>query len=39
LPKLDFLPEIQVWLEKMGFIQAALETVANNQVSGFKKPP
>jgi hypothetical protein len=30
--KLDFLPEIQVQLEKMGFIQQALELVVKNQV-------
>jgi hypothetical protein len=29
---LDFLPVFQVWLERMGFIQAALELGANNQV-------
>jgi hypothetical protein len=36
---LDFLPRIQVLLEKKGFIQATLEMMANNQVSGVKKPP
>jgi hypothetical protein len=33
-PQLDFLAGIPVRLEKMAFIQDALEMVANNQVLG-----
>jgi len=32
MPQLDFLLLIQEWLEKMGFIQQALEWVVKNQV-------
>ena len=36
--QLDFLVVFQVLLEKMRFIQAALELVVNNQGYGGKKP-
>jgi hypothetical protein len=34
---LDFLPEFQVLLEKIPFIQVPLETLAKNQVEIAKK--